>query len=284
LGRQAGRLVLVTTRWDSDTTGPREYLDDVARSIIDVKVEPIVDYDRTAEEAIHLVAEDAPGRIVCMTTHGRGRFRWAVLGSVAERVIHDTRDTTLLIGRHSVTEWPTGRGRVLIAVDGSSASPGVLVPAVEWAKALDLDVVVVAAVHPLDREFPDAVIDTIGEHVQDQGLRVHREILRSSYPAGALADVADEHGADLIAMSSHARTGGCPSCARERDDGRRGPRPLSRPRSQGSVTAARRDQVPCLYAGLVRTLPSWSLQAGSASTQFMTPPKFGCASTESVVG
>jgi nucleotide-binding universal stress UspA family protein len=174
---------------------------------VDVKVETIVVHDRTPEEAIHVAAEDGPGRVVCMTTHGRGRFRWAVLGSVAERVIHDMRDAALLIGRHCVAEWPTGRGRVLIAVDGSTASPAVLAPAIEWAKALELDVVVAAAVHPLDREFPDAVLDAIGQHIEGQGLRVHRELLRSSYPAGVLADVADEHGADLIAMSSHARTG-----------------------------------------------------------------------------
>jgi nucleotide-binding universal stress UspA family protein len=207
MGHRGGLLILLTTRWDGNVTAPREYLDDVARSIIDANVETTVVFDRTAEEAIQLVAEDAPGRIVCMTTHGRGRFRWAMLGSVAERVIHGMGDATLLIGRHCVPEWPTGRRRLLIAVDGSSPSPAVLGPAVEWATALDLDVVVAAAVHPLDREFPDAVLETIGQHIEGQGLRVHQELLRSSYPAGALADVADEHGADLIAMSSHARTG-----------------------------------------------------------------------------
>ena len=205
--RRGGRLVLVTTRWDDDASEPREYLDKVAAEIEGVDVEPVVVYDRPAAEAIEITASQAPGRSVCMTTHGRGRLRWAVLGSVAERVLHDAVNPVLLVGRRAAKDWRAGGQRLLVGVDGSTPKPSVLEPVIDWAKALELDVVVAAAIHPLDREAPNAVVEAVARHIERQGLRVHWEIVRSSYPAGALTDLADEHGADVIAVSSHARTG-----------------------------------------------------------------------------
>jgi nucleotide-binding universal stress UspA family protein len=205
--RRGGRIVLVTTRWDRDSTEPREYLEKVSHGVDSVETETVVIYDRPAEEAIAVVLNDAPGRTVCMTTHGRGRLRWAVLGSVAERVIHDARDPVLLVGRHCASDWPAGGDRLLIGIDGSTDTPAVVPPAIEWAKALGLDVVVAVAIHPLDREPPSAAVKAVTRHIESQGVRAHWEIVRSSYPAGALADLADEHHIDLIAVNSHARVG-----------------------------------------------------------------------------
>lgn len=205
--RSHGGLVLVTTHWDGDVVGPREYLDDVSAAIPDVEVETIVVHDRHAAEAIEVLAADDSGRTVCMTSHGRGRLRWAVLGSVAEEVVRNTPRPILLLGRHCATDWPTESRRLLLCVDGDSDSPSVLSPALEWARVLDLDVIVATVIHPLDRSAPDEVLAAIVARAEADGLRVFQDVVRSSYPAGALADLAAEHDISCVAMSSHARTG-----------------------------------------------------------------------------
>ena len=205
---RGGRLVLVTTRWDGDANEPQEYLDKTAGTMGEVDVETVVIYDRPPAEAIEVTMREEQGRLVCMTTHGRGRLRWAVLGSVAEQVIRSTRDPVLLVGRHCATEWPAGAGRsLLIGIDGSTPMPPVIGPAAEWAKALDLDVVVAMAIHPLDPQVPTAIVDAAVRELERQGVRARGQIIRSSYPAGGLADLADDGGVQLIALSSHARMG-----------------------------------------------------------------------------
>ena len=61
-----------------------------------------------------------PGHVVCMTSHGRGRLRWAFLGSVAEQIISESHDPVVLLGRQCGTEWPDGLKHMLIGIDGSS--------------------------------------------------------------------------------------------------------------------------------------------------------------------
>jgi nucleotide-binding universal stress UspA family protein len=142
-----------------------------------------------------------------MTTHGRGRFRWTVLGSVAEQVIHDTSQPVLLVGPHCRSAEPATPGRLLIYVDGSNPDPPVLAPSVEWAKALALDVLVATVIHPLDTVGLDEMLATMTRRVEADGLRAHWRVVRSSHPAGALADLAVDHHTGLITMTSHARIG-----------------------------------------------------------------------------
>ena len=156
-----GRLLLMTTRWDDDVRTARDYLDEISAANQDVDVSTIVIADRPAASAIQLVARESPGRIVCMTTHGRGRIRWALLGSVAEEVVRESSDPVMLLGRHCRTDWPNNFRKMVVCVDGASAAPAVEPDAVEWAKALGLDVHVVTVIHPLDADGPDAVLDAI---------------------------------------------------------------------------------------------------------------------------
>jgi nucleotide-binding universal stress UspA family protein len=202
-----GRLVLVTTRWHGDAVDPRQYLAGVAETVLGVETQTIVIHDRPPAEAIHVVVDEEPDRAVCMTTHGRGRLRWAALGSVAEQVIHDASRPVLLVGPHCRSAESAPPGRLLVCVDGSTPEPSVLGPAIEWAEALALDVGVVAVIHPLDTIALDDVLTSIARTIETAGVRAHWQIVRSSYPAGALADLAADHHVALIAMGSHARTG-----------------------------------------------------------------------------
>ena len=166
-----GRLVLMTTHWNGDVVEPRQYLGRVAETVLGVETDTVVVHDRPAAEAIQVVVDQEPGRAVCMTTHGRGRLRWAVLGSVAEGVIHDTSKPMLLVGPHCNIAEPAPPTRLLVCVDGSSPEPPLLPPVLEWAKALALDVLVATVIHPLDTIGLDDVLTAITRRVEAEGLR-----------------------------------------------------------------------------------------------------------------
>ena len=207
LHRPGGRVLLVTTPWDGDVSGPRDYLADIAAGFSGLKVETLVVEDQDAAAAITLAARQAPGHVVCMTSHGRGRVRWAFLGSVAEQVVSESHDPVVLLGRECETEWPHGLRRMLVCVDGSTARPPVLPVALEWARELNLDLHLAAVIHPLDTVSTEADLKRLADEIEAGGQPVRYSVERSSYPAGALADLATSLDIGLVAMDSHARTG-----------------------------------------------------------------------------
>jgi nucleotide-binding universal stress UspA family protein len=161
--------------------------------------------DHAPVDAIKMAAAQ-PGRVVCMTTHGRGRVRWALLGSVAEQVVREVDGAILLVGRHCASTWPTGSRRLAVAVDGTDAEPPVLADALEWAEGFELDIEVIHVVDDAQASAPPAV-DTIVARIEAEGVRVDATILHGSHAAGAIADAAIASEADVIAMSSHAARG-----------------------------------------------------------------------------
>jgi len=96
---------------------------------------------------------------------------------------------------------------MLVCVDGSTARPPVLPVALEWARELDLDLHLATVIHPLDTVSTETDLKRLAEEIEAGGKRVQSSVERSSYPAGALADLATSLDIGLVAMDSHARTG-----------------------------------------------------------------------------
>jgi nucleotide-binding universal stress UspA family protein len=208
--RVEGSLLLVTTHWDHDSHEPEAYIERIASEQHDVPVKTVVVHDRTAADAITLVAREDGDRGVCMTSHGRGGLRWAMLGSVAEDVVRRSERPVLLVGRHCATDPVARRGPVLLCVDGSASSEFVAPAAAAWADRLGLGLEVAVVVHPLDvpdAEHPEELLDPITERLAAHGVACAPAMLRAGYPAGALADHADSIGASMIAMTTRARRG-----------------------------------------------------------------------------
>jgi nucleotide-binding universal stress UspA family protein len=155
-------------------------------------------------------AAESAGRVVCMSTHGRGRARRAVLGSVAEAVMAATVEPVLLVGRHCADDWlDVGRG-VVVGVDGSSAGAPATAAACSWAAALALDVWLVHVVHPFDNDaaaHAHRVLDPLAEQVRAAGLRAHPAVARGTHAAGAFVDAAEEVPATLLVTGTEARAG-----------------------------------------------------------------------------
>ena len=203
-------LVTATSEEQDDRDAAATYLRQIATETPARILDTIVADGPAPIAAITAAARGGPDRMVCMTTHGRGRFRWAVIGSVAEGVVSQTDVPVVLAGPRCRAESLSVPGRVVICVDGTDASLSVVPHACEWARALHRDIEVVFVGHPLDVEgaaHPDMVLGAVAEQVEGEGVAAHPLFLPSMYPAGALVDLAEEAPAALLAMTTHTRRG-----------------------------------------------------------------------------
>ena len=206
--RVGGRLHLVSSQYYGPLD-PAEYLEEVAARYRRNPVDIATTKETYAADAIVEAAQSADDRVVCMTTHGRGSLRWAALGSVAEDVIRRAGRPVILVGRHCRPDFLSGAPYLVAASDGTGESDELAAAAREWAVMLGLDLRVVVVVHPLDVESAEHPVDLLTPVAGHFGLDDPTSVtmVRSNYPAGAIADFASELPAALVAMNCHARTG-----------------------------------------------------------------------------
>jgi nucleotide-binding universal stress UspA family protein len=212
--RVHGRLLLMTSHWDSSEEQRRTaYLEKLAGAAPDVPTEIVSVDEHPNAHAIEYVHSESANQIVCMASHSRGRIGWAVLGSVAEAVTHDSRRPMLVVGRNCREDWPEvmqDLRYVLVCVDGSTVHDPVVPIALSWAKALALDVQVARVIHPLDLggiDAPDYAVNAIAHRFAAAGVDARAVVLDGAHAAGVIADYASELPAALVVMNTHARGG-----------------------------------------------------------------------------
>jgi nucleotide-binding universal stress UspA family protein len=206
--RIGGRLLLVSAQYHGPLE-PRAYLEECAALHDRCPVEVLATKETYAAQIIDEAVRGGDDRVVCMTTHGRGRFRWAALGSVAEDVIRRGDRPVLLVGRHCRPDFLERSSHLVACADGSDDSDD-LVPATRaWADLLGLDLRVAVVVHPLDVESAEQSGTLLGAMAAKFGDAVPADatMIRSSSPAAALADYTEELPAALVAMNCHGRSG-----------------------------------------------------------------------------
>ncbi len=168
--------------------------------------------------------------LIIMSTHGRsGVKRWA-LGSVADKVMRATTRPVALIRAKRVLSDMAGRGildRILVALDGSKESEAVVPYAEELASRLKAELALVQVVAPdyhiygaggpeygvyADQQM-DAIkayargyLEETGSRLRQAGIAV-RCIVGTGTAADEIITIADEISADLVAMSTHGRSG-----------------------------------------------------------------------------
>jgi len=206
--RIGGRLLLVSSQYYGPLD-PAEYLEEIAARYMRNPVDIVTTKDTYAAQAIVEAAQASDDRVVCMTTHGRGSVRWAALGSVAEEVIRRAGRPVLLVGRHCRADFLRDAPNFVAAADGSDQSEELAPAAREWADLLGLDLRVVVVVHPLDVDSAEHPFDLLSPVAASFGLEDGTKVsmVRSNYPAGAIADFAEELPAAILGMNCHARTG-----------------------------------------------------------------------------
>jgi nucleotide-binding universal stress UspA family protein len=206
--RIGGGLLLVSAQYYGPLE-PRAYLEGCAALHDRCPVEVLATKESYAARLISEAVSGGDDRVVCMTTHGRGRFRWAALGSVAEDVIRRSDRPVLLVGRNCRTDFLDRSSHLVACADGSDESDELAPATKAWAEQLGLDLRVAVVVHPLDVESAEHSGTLLGSMATQFGGIVPADatMIRSSFPAGALADYAEELPAALVAMNSHARSG-----------------------------------------------------------------------------
>lgn len=178
---------------------------------VDVIVEVRLAVGAIADELAHL-ASLHPTATVVMSSHGRGRSA-AVVGSVAERVLHLTFGPIILVGPNvKPTDFS---GRILVGVDGSSESEMALPLAAAWAHQLRATpwIVHVTAGDSTAPRTDNDVFDTVyparlARHLEVlTGDPVAFDELHDQHPARGVTDYAVVHDASMIIASSHGRSG-----------------------------------------------------------------------------
>lgn len=169
-----------------------------------VRVRRVVRHGPPAEAILDLAAE-MKATLVAMSTHGRtGLSRW-VFGSVAEKVLR-AGPVPLLLVRSFPTKPPDAlRFRTILApIDESLA----VLPAVaELARLYDARVVLlnVCTGHP-ECAVPVPEMARAHEILRKQSLNAE-PVMRKGDPAEQILEACRELNADLIAMSTHGRSG-----------------------------------------------------------------------------
>jgi len=180
-------------------------------------------------EVIVEVAASQKDTLTAMATHGRsGIGRW-LLGSVAEKVLHGADNDVMLIratGQIDKKSAAAPLQRLVVPLDGSELAEKALPCAVELAKKMNLEVVLLrvylmpGVAYPTGGHAPDwKLLDhearqRASEYLQgkmrqlrNEGLeRVSFKVLEGS-AAEKIIDMALEIPDSLIAMASHGASG-----------------------------------------------------------------------------
>lgn len=155
--------------------------------------------------------------LVVMATHGRSGVERLVRGSVAERVLRHSSAPLLLLNPRALAGGPLTPRRILVPLDGSALGEEILPLVTRVAKAFGSELVLLR-VEPLswsDLETglpqlkwdPSVVLASLEpqeKHLRDAGLSVQR---RAAYGIEAAEILRAAEEVDLVAMSSHGRSG-----------------------------------------------------------------------------
>jgi len=205
-----------------------DYLKEIAASFADPAA---VSYSvRTGHpaEVIIEAAETNRDTLIAMATHGRSGIRRWLLGSVAEKVLHGAETDVLLIRAMQPVESRRAAQleRLVVPLDGSELAEKALPCALELAKKMNLEVVLLrvylmpGVAYPtgnyapdwklLDQETRQRATDYLEEKVrllQKESLEhISFRVLEGSAPE-KIIDVGRENPKSLIVMSSHGVTG-----------------------------------------------------------------------------
>jgi nucleotide-binding universal stress UspA family protein len=149
--------------------------------------------------------------LIVMCSRGKTGLKRLLLGSVAEEVLRRSPVPLLIVHpRSEAGEKPTMK-RILVPLDGSHRSAAILSPLAALAKATGARLIFTTVVEPHARE--EIPVEVLAKNLfRDQKQLIRQGIpteliIRYGSPADEILSLGDVQGADLIALSTHGRTG-----------------------------------------------------------------------------
>lgn len=231
-------MIAFDPEWDRAVRGEEEeYLRSVANRCMEAGVSARTDLlDGPAANALAGYAQEMGVDLIVMTTHGRGGISRAWVGSVADALVRRSSVPVLLLRPRDdgkVVEGALAPRHVLIPLDGSRLSTGILDPAIglgAMSKArytlLRVGVPVPLPGRPLGvsglatavpgttaqavleaEEELKAGLETLAQPLRARGLEVDTAVVMHTVPAIAILDWAAQNAVDLIALATHGRGG-----------------------------------------------------------------------------
>jgi nucleotide-binding universal stress UspA family protein len=207
-----------------------QYLENVARSFTGKTVDNCVVEQGQADQIIIEKAARDKETLIGMATRGRsGIHRW-LMGSVAEKVLRGATNPLLLVrgDEEGKSDGAATLKSIVVPLDGSKLAETVLPRAVELAKKLSLEIVLTRAYQiPLStyggaeaayipnpnalmnvvKEEAGAYLETKVNELRQNGVEKVSSILLLGSGADEIIDLARTTPDNLIAMSTHGRSG-----------------------------------------------------------------------------
>ena len=220
----------VVREWEQEEQGAASaYLKSVQQQLgkRGVKVRGVrVDWGRP-HLVIGAIADEEGADLIAMTTHGRSGFARWVMGSVADKVLRTSRKPVLLVHSHDESQEPAAREvqieRILVPLDGSPLGESVIPFVQDLAKSLHASLLLLDVVVPTPelsatflpystsileelRVGAEKYIEGVGKRIGASGVAVETTAVVGQ-AAEAILDAAKQTSADLIALSTHGRSG-----------------------------------------------------------------------------
>jgi nucleotide-binding universal stress UspA family protein len=166
-----------------------------------------------ADALLGLAREWGPG-LIALSTHGRGGVSRLVRGSIAEELLRRSSDPVLVANPRAFEADEARIRRILVPLDGSETSAAILPAASALARVYGSEVVLLHALEVVlgSLDFPIfEAVDEAQRMLARMARRVESVPVRTRVVQGAAAmvifGVAIQENADLIAMTTHGRTG-----------------------------------------------------------------------------
>ena len=158
-------------------------------------------------EVILNAASEEKASLIAMSTHGRTGLSRLIRGSVAEKVLRDAGRPLLSVRSFPPLSTPELRlERILVPLAATEASARAVDPVLEVATLFGSRVTFLHVCEgPACSDRIPQLISAV-ERLQSAGVEVD-SLTRKGDPALQILETARERRADLIAMTSHARSG-----------------------------------------------------------------------------
>jgi nucleotide-binding universal stress UspA family protein len=148
--------------------------------------------------------------LVVMTSHGRGGFSRAWLGSVTDQLIRSAEVPVLVVraGEAGAARPAWEAGEILVALDGSPLAEAALEPAIEVARLWDAELSLLQVEFTaLRRESAHEYVRDVAERVRESGVRASGVAVIGSNVPETLIELAQPERVSLMVVATHGRGG-----------------------------------------------------------------------------